>query len=242
MTLDTNGSPVRGARLGSKMAGGNPDASRGRAHHDYYDTPQDATLALLGRYPLRLHGGIRVWEPCAGRGAMARVIRERIPQAAILCTDVVPALAEHAAGFPVLPLDLLQSPVGKPVAWADAVITNPPFGIAGEIIRRLCSVPESGRLFMALLLKSTFWHARSRHWLFGEHPPTHIHPLLWRPDFEGMGAPTMDLSWNVWCPVANPARATLYEPLPRPGSVPGRPFQSGRPRRNNADNNTRQQG
>ena len=84
----------------------------------------------------------------------------------------------------------IQKPLG------DGVITNPPFSKAEEIIRHVMGVlkPE----YFALLLKSTFWHADERTALFNTYRPTMIAGLPWRPDFNGLGRPTMECSWVVW--------------------------------------------
>jgi hypothetical protein len=182
------------------------------------------TKALLLRYRVALHARVRVWECCAGRGAMARVIQEHLPQSRIVCSDIVPAPATETQGFTVAQLDALQGNILTPINFADAVISNPPFDIAPSLIRRLGSMGASRKapLFMALLLKGTFWHAVTRHPLFRECPPTAVHPLLWRPDFEGQGRPTMELAWNVWNPVSAGGPPTHYEPLPHPSGIAGR--------------------
>lgn len=113
--------------------------------------------------------------------------------------------------------DFLTSPVPDGVTW---IITNPPFTVAQEFVRRAYG---SGLPF-ALLLKSQFWHAARRYPLFMECRPDFIAPLTWRPDFnfksEGKhGSPLMDVIWCVWLPRGNLCSGfTRYIPLQRPNT------------------------
>jgi hypothetical protein len=137
-----------------------------------------------------------VLEPTAGEGKMASVIRE------YGCEVDEVDIVRH--GIDYLTWD--------PPKRYDAIITNPPFKIAEAIIRK--ALKESDRV--AMLLKSQFWHARKRLYLFNEYPPTCICPLTWRPDFmygSRGGAPTMECIWTIWSPGR---RVTEYIPLRRP--------------------------
>lgn len=81
---------------------------------------------------------------------------------------------------------------------ASAIVTNPPFKLAAEFIRR---AHELKTPVVAMLLKSQYWHAQSRAALFEEFPPSHVLALTWRPDFcfgQRGGAPTMECLWTVW--------------------------------------------
>lgn len=175
------------------MAGGNPNETRGRQGHDTYPTPSEVTEALLREFEI----GGRVWEPCCGEGAMVDV------------------LARH--GLRVVAGDIRPNPVGmmidffsyeKPPSEVEWLITNPPFNLAEKIIRHAfrIGVPK-----MALVLKSSYWHAKGRVALFDDFQPSVIAPLTWRPDFLDLGRPTMEVMWCIW---HRPNSAlTIYEPL-----------------------------
>lgn len=208
----------RGSGIGAKMAGGNPDPERGRAYHDYYDTPDDVTEALLLRYAHSMQDTLRTWEPCAGRGAMARLIKRAIPGTALFCSDIV-TLPETPHGFAVHRVDLTTDAIDGLCRWADLIMTNPPFDIEPLIMERVLGGIDRRKTMVALLSKGTYWHAARRHGLFLNHPPTRVHPLLWRPDFEDLKrGPTMEVAWNVWerWPDGVPVPFTRYEPMPRP--------------------------
>lgn len=139
---------------------------------------------------LNLSTGTRIWEPACGQGHMVRAIQ--------------------AMGYPVIGTDIQMGDdfltcVPRACDW---IITNPPFNLAEQFVRR-CD--ELHRPF-ALLLKSQFWHAAKRYELFQTIPPAWILPLTWRPDFTGKGQAMMDMSWVVWNGNGN----TRYRPLKRP--------------------------
>lgn len=181
--------------LGSMMAGGNP--ATGRQDDDFYPTPREVTEALL-RY-WRFDPAKPIHECACGDGAMAKVI--------------------EAHGFTVIASDLVDRGYGiqqdflkMDRALAPVVITNPPFNLAVDFITHALDDLQVGTL--ALVLKSTFWHAKNRYALFNRHRPRAVLPLLWRPDFLGRGRPTMECAWCVWD--RGYTGATLYHPLPKP--------------------------
>lgn len=91
------------------------------------------------------------------------------------------------------------------------IITNPPFSMASKFIQHALELGAP----CAFLLKSQFWHAKSRLDIFRGCPPSYVLPLTWRPDFlygAKSGSPTMELLWTVW---AGTHDAT-YCPLERP--------------------------
>lgn len=194
--------------LGAMMAGGNPLDARGRQQNDKYPTPEAVTRALVRRYEhLRSY---EIWEPCAGDGAMTRVLSEASPW--VVGSDIVPG-AEGIVEADFLTCDP-PATLGQFARYGrvDAIITNPPFNLAPQMIERALSFNP---LFVAFVLKSTFWQAARRWPLFKKHQPSAIHPLLWRPDFLGLGAPTMDVVWCVWDRMSS-FQTTIYEPMQRP--------------------------
>jgi len=188
-----------------QLTGGNFNNSR-RAL-DYYPTPKEATIALMDflNMPKRI-----VWEPACGDGAMSRVIESYGHN--VISSDISPL----SYGIPNLDFLSDTSQIGA----FDAIITNPPFILSEEFIRK--SIKEA-RL-VCILLKSQYWHASKRLKLFNEFPPSHILPLTWRPDFlehertDGKkGSPTMDVCWSVWNKSAS--HSTIYQPLAKPNST-----------------------
>ncbi len=199
----------RSRGLGAKMAGGNPDPTRGREVDDFYATPTAVTRALFYAHEDSLRGA-RIYEPCAGDGAMMDEFM-RCGAGSVQGADINPRRADIAKRD-VMDLSLSTMPE------CDAIITNPPFFLAPQIIERVMGMSEERRpKFFALVLKATFWHARGRFKLFEQFRPTDVHPLLWRPDFKGLGNPTMDIIWCVWNAEHADIGETLYTPIKHPG-------------------------
>lgn len=169
-------------KLGQMMNGGN----RGnRQSGDFYATPPDCTLALVQQETSSLANYDRIWEPACGDGAICDVLFDQ--QMNFIATDLVDRgyVGQHGT------YDFLKCEARE----AKAVITNPPFNLAEPFIRHAKALDVE---YVALLLKSTFWHAERRRRLFDFWKPARIYAMTWRPDFLSKGAPTMDCMWCVW--------------------------------------------
>ena len=105
---------------------------------DLYETPPIAVEALLAVESLP-H-----WlrEPCAGRGAIADVLRDR--GHAVVCSDLVryDDFPLHFVGDFMLQI---KAPVG-----CDAIVTNPPYQIATEFTRHALDLAP--RVYLLLRL------------------------------------------------------------------------------------------
>lgn len=187
-----------------QLTGGNFTDSRREL--DYYPTPSDVTKALmtfLNNIGLKK---LSILEPACVNGAMSEIIK--------LYGHDVDSSDIRETGYGIPGIDFL-SIVGQ--NKYDAIITNPPFSFAEQFIRK--AVSESR--ISAMLLKSQYWHAKSRYNLFIQHPPAYVLPLTWRPDFlehtrkpgDKKGAPTMEVAWSVW--IDGDAN-TKYKPLIKP--------------------------
>jgi len=183
--------------VGAMMAGGNPDKKRGRQEDDFYPTPKEVTRALMRVIPPRPNE--KWWEPCCGDGSMANTLTSF--GASVLATDINPRDFGDRQDF----FDVLSLPDG-----VTSIITNPPFDIAEKFIRHAWETLKVEQ--MALVLKATYWHAASRQALFRDCTPCVIMPLTWRPDFLGLGRPTMEVMWCLWDRKSDDA-PPLYIPL-----------------------------
>jgi hypothetical protein len=173
----------------------------GRRELDFYPTPADVTKALLKF--LGWPAGWHIHDPACGDGAMCRVFESMGYQAsgADIRTDT---------GYGRQGVDFLKTwPVGPAF---DAIVTNPPFAQSEEFIRHALKCTP----WVAMVVKSQYWHAAKRYQLFMDHPPTWVLPLTWRPDFMNKGkgaAPTLEVQWTVWTPGS---KLTTFKPLLRP--------------------------
>ena len=159
------------------------DSGYERKERDLYETPAWVTEALIPHLPRR---PLAIWEPACGGGKMVDALVDALPDTIVTGTDI-------AAGRDFL--------VGEPaVVRADAIITNPPYEFATEIVRRaLGSVPKHG--VVAMLLRTDFDHAKTRSHLFAKHPAFAKKVVLtkrikW---FEGSkGQPSFNHAWFIW--------------------------------------------
>lgn len=182
----------------TKIVGGNGK----RRERDFYPTPPDATQALLDFIcPDLLYPKYEtVWEPACGGGAIVNVLRKNGIK--VYGTDI-----QSGADF------LTAEPPAE-VGEFGWIITNPPFNLAEQFIRRADRYRRDIRVCAAFLLKSQYWHSKKRLDLFRECRPRYVLPLTWRPDFTGQGSSLMDMMWCVWTELL-PTR-TDYIPLERP--------------------------
>lgn len=92
---------------------------------DLHETPPEAVLALLQAVPIPW----RVWEPCAGLGAIARVLAWSGRK--VLATD----LHAHAGAFPGItaPVDFFN--LDRAPAGYRTIVTNPPYRRTDAFVR-----------------------------------------------------------------------------------------------------------
>lgn len=173
--------------------------SRPRQKADFYSTPWECTQALIDAEKSVLDINIGIWEPACGTGAMSRVLEEA--GFSVRSTDL------HDRGYGEEECDFL----GTTEALAPCIITNPPFSLSARFI--LHALGTLRVRYLALILKSTYWHTAKRISLIETHSPARIFPMGWRPDFDGRGAPTMDLLWCIW---DTNSSGFEYRPLRKP--------------------------
>ncbi len=92
---------------------------------DLYETPPEATLTLLRAEKLPLS----IWEPCAGRGAIARILRGA--GHTIITYDLV--AYEGADPGIETGIDFLMERAAP--AGCSCIVTNPPFKLSDAFIR-----------------------------------------------------------------------------------------------------------
>lgn len=171
-----------------------------RSKTDFYPTPKEVTIALLDF--LKLPQNALIWEPACGEGHMSKEIIK-------YGYDVV-STEFYERGYGVSGIDYLTVTCPESIDW---IITNPPFSLSEEFIRRSIAHQKP----FAMLLKSQYWHSSRRRKLFEEYKPEAVLPLTWRPDFlfgAKSGSPTMECIWTVWGD--RPAQYTIYQPLRKP--------------------------
>jgi hypothetical protein len=160
-------------------------SERGR---DLYETPPCATEALLCAEIMPL----RIWEPCAGKGAIVGVLRDHGHE--VIASDIV----EY--GFP---LDFVGDflTTTKVPAGCEAIATNPPYRYAAEFARHaLDLVPR-----VYLLLRLAFLESECRADILERRGLACVHvfrkrlPFMHRDNWAGPRASSATaFSWYVW--------------------------------------------
>ncbi len=187
------------SQIAHAMIGGGKKEKRKK--NDFYATPDEVTVALMDFIKTLNISFKYVWEPACGDGAMAKIIKSYGYE--VVSTDL-----RQDSGYGTGEIDF-SSDFDM---YADAIITNPPFNLSHLFIEKaVCSAN-----FVAMVLKSQYWHAAKRFDLFSKYPPAYILPLTWRPDFsfgEDGDSPLMDVIWTVWISGNTDAK---YIPIKKP--------------------------
>jgi hypothetical protein len=154
---------------------------------DFYQTPACAVIALLRSEQLPL----RLWEPCAGNGAIVTVLRD--------AGHIVAASDTVQRDFPldsVIDFFDAVAPEG-----CEAIVTNPPFRLAAQIVARaLYLVPR-----VYLLLRLSFLESERRSPILEDGTLARVHvfrrrlPMMHRDNWAGPRASSqIALAWFVW--------------------------------------------
>jgi len=157
---------------------------------DLYPTPIDCTYSLLPHIARLLPRDAHVWEPACAEGQMVRPLEEFGYR--VTATDLRPGVGGGEGG-----VDFLNTESKYHNQRYDAIITNPPFGVAEAFIRQSLEIAP----VVVMLLKAQYWNTSNRKELFRETKPCMELNLTWRPAFleeERGKSPLMDCMWVVW--------------------------------------------
>lgn len=164
---------------------------------DFFPTPAWATRALMEFVIARQwFQDETCWEPAAGQGHMSHVLAEYFES--VYATDI----HEHGIALDAVRdfLDdgsLFESPA-KRVDW---IITNPPFNLASDFVKRALALSNVG---VAMLVRTSWAESISRYQdLFKDSPPDIWAVFTERvPMFKGRvdasGSSATSYSWVVW--------------------------------------------
>lgn len=157
-----------------------------RKERDLYETPAWVTQCLLPHIPDYVRS---VWEPAAGSGKMADVLKSTYD---VFQSDIYPAKnLEKVADF------LL---VRKIIPACQAIITNPPYENAKNFIEHALDIGKADGIFIAMLLRTDYDHAKTRHHLFPDcsafaKKVVLTKRIVW---FEGGKSPSFNHAWFCW--------------------------------------------
>ena len=155
---------------------------------DLYETPVEATLALLRAEKIPTH----VWEPAAGRGAIVNVLRDHGHM--VYASDLI----DYEQLDQLARVDFLleyRAPVG-----CDAIVTNPPYRLVDEFVRHAIKLAPKKVCF---LLRLAYLEGISRDDVFDTLARVHVFknrlPRMHRDGWEGpKSTSSIAFAWFVW--------------------------------------------
>ena len=177
-----------------------------RRELDAYDTPAWCVQALMDDVSFLFSVGAQFeslpdhgWvDPCGGAGAIAKAVtgwydardlpveqRHVWPRHHVHCIDIDPR------GEAVVQGDYFGDWEHWPV---DLVLTNPPYSLAEQFIRRAADHARSH----AWLLRLNFLAAQKRLPLWADLGTPDVYVLPKRPSFTGAGTDSCEYAWFVW--------------------------------------------
>ena len=183
---------------GSNITGG--ISERGRAEDDFYATNPKDVQSFLSHYDYDSIQGL-VLEPCIGAGHIAKELN-KLGTVEIDGFDI----KDRNSGFNVRIEDFLTADVEQKY---DFVITNPPYSLAENFIRKsMDCIKDKGKVIM--FLKLQFLEGTGRKELFDLYPPKYIYVCRKRAQPLRMGSEidpktgkkwassTICFAWFVW--------------------------------------------
>lgn len=181
---------------GGQLAGGN--SAFEKAENDFYATDPKTVELFLTR---ALNDGLfqdmqnhKIWECACGNGNIAEVLKSYFSESTIQATDLVDR------GYGIGNVDFLKS-----TSTAQMIITNPPFSLMNDFIRKGLALTDK---YLVLLAKIQTLEGVDRKKLLEKSPLKYVYvhstrQSTWRNghsrDPKGKKwATTMCLAWFIW--------------------------------------------
>lgn len=166
------------------------DSGYARKERDLYETPEWVTDAVCKHIRLTVNGII--WEPAAGSGKMAKVLRSTL--GGVRESDI-------STGVDFL---TVSDRCAREHGIA-AIVTNPPYDSATEFCAHALRLMEPVAGVVAMLLRTDFDHAKSRSHLFRDCPAfakklVLTKRIVWfepEPGAKGK-SPSFNHAWFIW--------------------------------------------
>lgn len=163
-----------------------------RRDADFYETPEWCTRAMLDY--LEISPTARIIEPCAGHGAISRVIKEYFPQCTLVQYELRPNKKLQQHGRVTFGNFLKKVRFD---ATADFVITNPPFTYSQEFITTCRENYPNAEIIK--LLPFSFLGSAKRHEWWKKNTPNMFSVLSDRPSFTNDGHTDSSVyAWYHW--------------------------------------------
>lgn len=175
-----------------------------RSEADFYETPAWCVEWLLKEWQpeYRCVGDVpRILEPCAGRGAIIRAYQDaglrgvkwtanendQERAEAVLRSGLTAKHLCFTSDFLTWPRDFVPS------TRFDYILTNPPFSLAEEFVRKSLGLAD----VVIMLLRLNFLGSQKRAPFLRSNMPD-VYILSKRPSFTGKGTDSTEYAWFVW--------------------------------------------
>jgi len=181
------------------------DSGYDRKERDLYETPEWVTEALCKHLWHKNFALGRAWEPAAGGGKMAGVLRRYVDGGGycLLASDIEPLVNG------VQQLDFLRAETFPETDFGGfgSIVTNPPYEKATEFIEHALKLADTVNhgVLIAMLLRTDFDHAKSRAHLFRDCPAFYSKIVLtkritWFEPENGVKgkSPSFNHAWFLW--------------------------------------------
>jgi len=172
-----------------------------RRDKDFYITPSWAVNILLDNY--QIHTG-HVLEPCAGNGAVCKALREHDSWDGSITAVEIREEEQDALSKvcdDVIISDFLQVSKGDlklpEHGCLGAIISNPPFSIAQEIIEHCFEISDEDTEII-MLLRLGWLESKKRRPFWVNHPNVSLITLMERPKFIGKSTDFAAYGWFIW--------------------------------------------
>jgi hypothetical protein len=168
-----------------------------RNESDFYETPEQTINIFLDNFLIQ-EGNML--EPCAGQGAISKVITNRYPTNFLMQVELQPSNADYLSKYGHY-IDICNFlnwyPDNEEVTEFNTIITNPPFSIAQEIIEHCFEISHKDTDII-MLLRLGFLESKKRRQFWKDYPLAQLYPLISRPSFTGKGTDATAYGWFVW--------------------------------------------
>jgi hypothetical protein len=164
-----------------------------RVDADFYPTPISVIQNFLKHHQIK-EGTIL--EPCAGNGNFIKALREYGYDNHIIANELrdheINNLSESGANE-IHTYNFLENKIST---YPTTIITNPPYSLAEEFVKKCKEQFPEAEIIM--LLRLAFLESKKRFHFWEQHPVNKLYILSQRPSFTGKGTDATAYAWFVW--------------------------------------------
>jgi hypothetical protein len=164
-----------------------------RIEADFYPTPISVIQTFLSHFKIK---DGTILEPCAGNGNFIKAIREFGYDNYIVANELrqEEKLRLYNSGAnEIHTYNFLENKISE---YPKTIITNPPYSLAEEFIKKCKEQFPNAEIIM--LLRLAFLESKKRYEFWQQYPVNKLYILSQRPSFTGKGTDATAYAWFVW--------------------------------------------